>query len=311
MAKIIYMGTPQIAADVLKTLLDAGTPVSLVVTQPDRKVGRKQEIVYSPVKQLALDHDIPVFQPERIRRDFKRIQDEQADAIITCAYGQIVPEEVLEAPRHGCVNLHGSLLPEYRGAAPIQRAIWDGKTESGMALMKMEKGMDTGGVADVETIEITPDLTSDELFIQMGQAAGRLMLRNLEHLLEGKLEFQEQDESKATYAAMIAKEDEKIDFTKSDSEIYNQIRALSKTPGAWCIANGRKMKILACRYVPYAEGEKGEKQVFKKEGKKSLSLGLQDGKLILDEVQPEGKPAMKTAQFINGAGRNLPGTLAG
>lgn len=306
--KIIFMGTPQIAADVLQALLDAGAPVSLAVTQPDRKVGRKQTIVFSPVKQLAEKYGIPVFQPEKIRRENERLLEENADLIVTCAYGQILSQDNLDSAKQGAVNLHGSILPEYRGCAPIQRAILDGKTETGMALMKMEKGMDTGGVMDLARIEITPDMTSDELFQIMGKEAGELIVKNLPVLLSGKAEFVPQDDSKWTYAAKIEKEDEKIDFSKPDAAIYNQIRALSEDPGAWCIAAGKKLKILKAVYVPYSDEESREPFVFAKEGKKGMSIHLRDGKLMLKKVQLEGKPAMDIAAFANGAGRNLVGT---
>ena len=196
--KIIFMGTPQIAADVLQKLIDAGADICLVVTQPDKKTGRKQTLVHSPVKKLALEHDIPVFQPERIRKDFQAVIDADAALAVTCAYGQIVPEEVLNAPKHGCVNLHGSLLPLYRGAAPIQRALWDGQTKTGMALMQMEKGMDTGGVMDVAELEILPEDNTTTLFEKMGHLAGDLIVKNLDVLLSGKAVFEPQNEAAAT-----------------------------------------------------------------------------------------------------------------
>ncbi|MCF0258659.1 MAG: methionyl-tRNA formyltransferase [Erysipelotrichaceae bacterium] len=302
--KIIFMGTPQIAADVLQKLIDAGADICLVVTQPDKKTGRKQTLVHSPVKKLALEHDIPVFQPERIRKDFQAVIDADAALAVTCAYGQIVPEEVLNAPKHGCVNLHGSLLPLYRGAAPIQRALWDGQTKTGMALMQMEKGMDTGGVMDVAELEILPEDNTTTLFEKMGHLAGDLIVKNLDVLLSGKAVFEPQNEAAATYAAMISKEDEKIDFSKSDAQICSQIRALALQPGAWLMAGGKKLKILKASYLPERLDEFG---TFVKEGKKILSLQLHDGRLLLELMQPEGKPVMKTADFMNGQGRSLIG----
>ncbi|MCF0246518.1 MAG: methionyl-tRNA formyltransferase [Ileibacterium sp.] len=303
--KIIFMGTPQIAADVLQKLLDAGAEICLVVTQPDKKTGRKQLLVPSPVKELALKHNIPVFQPVKIRQDWKPVADAKAALAVTCAYGQIVPEEVLNAPVFGCVNLHGSLLPEYRGAAPIQRAIWDGKKKSGMALMRMEKGMDTGGVMDVAELDLLPEDNSTTVFEKMGALAGDLIVKNLDTLLEGKAVFHEQDPDRVTYAAMISKEDEQIDFSKSDEQICNQIRALAMQPGAWLKAKGKKVKILKGTYVPEKLDAFG---TFVKEGKKAMSLQLHDGRLMLEEVQPEGKPVMKITDFMNGQGRSLIGT---
>ncbi len=306
--RIVFMGTPAIAADVLQALLDARANIVLAVTQPDRPSGRKNQLHACEVKQLAIENDIPVFQPERIRKDYQALVDAQPDLIITCAYGQIVPKEVLDLPKRSAVNLHGSILPEYRGAAPIQRAIMDGKKQSGMSLMKMEVGMDTGGVADVEFIDLSPDETTTSLFEKMGQAAGRLVVKNLDALLEGTLEFVPQEESKATYAAKISREEEEIDLSGSDQQIYNQIRGLSRTPGGFVNTKAGKLKILSARY------EKGNTPglgVFDKQGKKQMIMGLHDGVLLLDEVQLPGKPAMKSVDFVNGKGRSLLNTKAG
>lgn len=300
--RIIFMGTPQIAADVLQALIDQNANVVLAVTQPDRKAGRKGQLQACEVKKLALAHSIPVFQPERIRKDFQPIVDANAALIVTCAYGQIVPQEVLEAPTQGCVNLHGSLLPQYRGAAPIQRAIWDGRSRSGMSLMKMEAGMDTGPVAALWPIEISPEDTSSTLFEKMGEAAGKLIIENLEGLLEGKLDFVPQDEAKATYAAKIGRDEEKIDLTRSDQEILNQIRALAKEPGGYVLAQGKKLKLLSVRYQP---GQTPGIGVFVLPSKKQFAMGGHEGLFLIDELQPEGKPAMKSADFANGKGRSL------
>lgn len=302
--KVIFMGTPQIAADVLNKLLEAGTNVSLVVTQPDKKTGRKQKLTASPVKELAIEHNIPVFQPASIKKDHDRILEENADLIVTCAYGKIVPGVVLDAPKYGCVNLHGSILPEYRGAAPIQRAIWDGKTETGMALMRMEDGVDTGGVMDLATLEITDADNSTTMFAKMGPLAGDLIVKNLPVLLSGKAVFVPQDDSKATHAAKIEKEEEHLDLSKPGREVFNQMRALAEEPGGYVLADGRKLKILEADYVP---GEFQEAGVLELEGKKGMSLGLKEGKLNLKKVQLEGKPAMDITGFRNGQGRNLAG----
>lgn len=306
--KLIFMGTSPIAAQVLQALLDAKAEIVLCVTQPDRKCGRKGQLQCCAVKKLAQEHDIPVFSPERIRQDYQPIVDANAAAIVTCSYGQIVPEAVLNAASQGCVNLHGSILPEYRGAAPIQRAIWDGKTETGMSLMQMEAGMDTGGVADLELVKIEPDETSSTLFNRMGEAAGRLIVRNLDALLEGRLVFKAQKADRATYARKILPEDEQIDLNRSDEEIYAQIRALLDEPGGYVLADGKKLKLLSVRY------EKGDTPgigVFDKKGKKQFVMGGHEGLFLLDEVQLEGKPAMRSADFVNGKGRSLPGKKAG
>lgn len=307
-SKIIFMGTPQIAADVLQALLDAHANISLVICQPDRKVGRKGTLQACPTKQLALQYNIPVFQPEKIRNDFQPVVDEHADLIITCAYGQIVPQEVLDAPKHGCVNLHGSLLPEYRGAAPIQRAIYDGKTVSGMSLMKMEAGMDTGPVAAMAEIEIAPSDNTTSLFEKMGKLAGELIVQHLDELLAGTIEFIPQDDAQATHADKISKEEEELDLNMTDTQLLNAIRALSYTPGGYVIADRAKLKLLSVRYQP---GETPGIGVFFAFSKKQFAMGGHEGIFLLDEVQPEGKSIMKSADFINGKGRSLINKKAG
>lgn len=302
--KIIFMGTPDIAASVMQRMLDAGINITLAVTQPDKKVGRKQVVQPSAVKALAQTYGIDVFQPVSIKKDYQRILDEDADLIVTIAYGQIVPQAVLDAPHITCVNLHGSLLPEYRGAAPIQRAIWDGNVISGMSLMEMEAGMDTGGVLDTMEVVIEPDDNSTTLFEKMGDAAGELIVKNMDLLLSGEARFIAQDHEKATYAPMISKEEEKIDFSKDDQQIVNQIRALALQPGAYGLVSGKKLKILEGQYVP---GEPQQLQVLEAEGKKGMSIGLHNGKYVLHKVQMEGKPVMNIKDFMNGQGRNMIG----
>lgn len=306
--RIIFMGTAQIAADVLQALLDADANIVLVVTQPDRRAGRKGQMQECEVKQLANQYNLPVFQPEKIRTDYQPIIDADADLIVTCAYGQIVPCEVLDAPKMGCVNLHGSLLPCYRGAAPIQRALWDGLSKTGMTLMRMEAGMDTGAIADTWEVDIDPCETSSSLFAKMGEAAGKLIVKDLDALLDGTLEFTEQKECEATYAAKILPCDEKINLDNCDCKIFCQIRSLSREPGGYVMADGKKLKLLEVRYVP---GETPGIGVFVKQGKKQFAMGGHEGLFLLDEVQLEGKPAMKSADFVNGKGRSLLNTKAG
>ena len=305
--RIIFMGTPEIAADVLEALINTDNEIVLAVTQPDKKTGRKQVLTPSPVKQLAEKHNIPVFQPGRIREDHQAVLDADADLIVTCAYGQIVPDAVLDAARFGAVNLHGSLLPAYRGGAPIQRAIWDGLDVSGMTLMKMASKMDAGPVLDTETVEITDKDDSGSIFKKMGKAAASLIVKDLDVLLSGEARFIDQDEEKATYAPTIKKEEEKLDLDAEDLKVFNQVRALAPAPGAYVIAKGRKLKILKARLVP---GVVGDIHTFVSTDKKSLGIQLNDHILSLETVQLQGKPVMSVKDFMNGQGRSLPGTLA-
>ncbi|MCI9040657.1 methionyl-tRNA formyltransferase [Dubosiella newyorkensis] len=304
---IIFMGTPAIAAKVLQALIDSDVSVDLVVTQPDKQVGRKKKIVFSEVKALAQEHQIPVFQPAHIKKDHQAILDHPCDLIVTCAYGQIVPQTVLDHPKSGCVNLHASLLPEYRGGAPIQRAIMDGKKESGMTLMQMVQKMDAGPIFAQKKVEILPTDNASSLFEKMGDAASSLLKENLEELCLGKVHFQEQKESEATYAPIILAEEEKIDLAQSDEQIVNQIRALSDEPGAYVLVDGKKLKITQALYVPKENVEAGR---FSQTNKKELNLELHHGYLSLKQVQMEGKPSMPIQNFINGQGRALLGKTA-
>lgn len=315
MEKIIFMGTPDIAARVMQKMLDAGANITLAVTQPDRKTGRRQKLEACAVKKLAEKYNIDVFQPQSIRSDYERLVQEKPDLIVTCAYGQIVPQAVLDIPRVACVNLHGSLLPEYRGAAPIQRALWDGKKKTGMSLMKMEAGMDTGPVMACAETEINDEDTSSVLFERLGDLAGDLIVSQLDTLLHGSPMFQPQDEKMATYAPKITREEEKIDLNQPDSCIINQIRALAQTPGAYVMAQGKKLKILQASYIPYTAHNPDGLQpqqpgTFEACGKKKLLLHLHDGALQLKRLQLEGKPVMETAAFMNGHGKNLTGKKA-
>lgn len=302
----IFMGTPQIAATVLSSMLDNGISVDLVVTQPDKKVGRKQKIQYSPVKEVALEHNIPVFQPIRIREDHQEIIDLNPDVIVTCAYGQILPEIILNTPQYGCVNLHGSLLPKYRGGAPIQRAIWNGDEKTGMSLMKMAKRMDAGPVLDVEEIVIENAETTSTLFEKMANAASRLIVRDYDLVCSDQAVYKEQDESQMVLAPIILKEEEHIDFSKEDQVIDCQIRALSSKPGAYGLIGKKKFKILKAIYEKGNATTCGEILGWKNDG---YAISLHEGILYVQECQMEGKPAMDSRSFYNGQGRNLVGKV--
>ena len=303
---VIFMGTPKIAATVLQSLLECDVVVDLVVTQPDKKIGRKQIVSYTPVKELALEHGIEVFQPVRIKQEYEFLYKYKPDLIVTCAYGQIVPKQVLDLPKQGCVNLHGSLLPSYRGGAPIQRAIWDGLTVSGMTLMKMDVKMDAGAIYKQLEIPILPEDNMTSMFDKMGVGAGELLKANIESLLDGSAKFVEQDEAQVTYAPIITKEEEHLDLTQDDAHIFNQIRALSFQPGAYVLVKNKKMKILqAC----YETKEVKELGLLEAVGKKNMDLHLHKGVLHIESCQMEGKPVMNIKDFMNGQGRSLNGYI--
>ena len=292
------MGTPEISATVLEGLISAGYKVVAVIAQPDRPVGRKKVLEPVPTKVVAEKYNIPVYQPVKIRKEYDFVNELNPDVIITLAYGQIVPQGLLDIPTYGCINLHGSLLPKYRGAAPIQYALMNNEKETGMTLMKMVKEMDAGEMYDVEKVEISPLDNSTSLFKKMGDAALRLILRALPLYLEGKLPGVPQDESQVTFAPSIKPEEEKLDLNKSKEQLFGLIRALSDAPGAYLYLDELKFKIYQSEVISNEMiGEVGE---IVKADKKGLYLQTKNGLLSLLSVQLEGKKRMDYMSFING-----------
>ncbi len=301
--RIVFMGTPKIASIVLESMLENDIEVGLVVSQPDKKKGRKQVVVYSETKEVALKHDIEVFQPIKIREDYQKLIDYKPDLIVTCAYGQIVPKVILDLPKYGCVNLHGSLLPKYRGGAPIQRAIWNGDKVSGMSLMKMAPKMDAGPVLAQKEIVIEDEDNSTSLFEKMAICASELLLENFDLICSEDAKYIEQDESKMVLAPVLSKEEEHIDFKQDDIYILNQIRAFSDAPGAYVLIKNKKFKILKA----HLEQGKSSSYILETIGKNQLGFGLKSSTLVIDVCQMEGKPIMDVKSFYNGQGRNLVG----
>ncbi|MBR2552784.1 MAG: methionyl-tRNA formyltransferase [Erysipelotrichaceae bacterium] len=298
------MGTPEFAQTVLQKLLENDFPVVGVVTQPDAYVGRKKILTYSPVKKLALEHNIPVLQPVKIRLDYQAVLDLRPTLIITCAYGQIIPQILLDAPKYGCINTHGSLLPKYRGGAPIQRAIINGETETGITLMYMDAKMDEGDILVQKTLPIAKDDTSTSLFRKLSYLAADMLVENLEAILKGEIRPVKQDHSQATYAYNLKKIDEMIDFSRPAEEIANQIRGLSEEPGAYGVIAGEKLKLFVPDHIDEATAEPGT-VVGMKDGMLCIACGK--GSLLVREVQPEGKKRMPAKDFYNGKGKSLTG----
>ena len=297
-AKIVFMGTPEISAKVLRGLISNGYNICAVIAQPDRPVGRKKILEPVPTKKVAEEFNIPVYQKEKIRKDYEFLKEINPDVIITLAYGQIVPQGLLDIPRLGCINLHGSLLPKYRGAAPIQYALINNEKVTGMTLMKMVKEMDAGEMYDVEEVEISKDDNSTSLFEKMGEAALRLILRALPLYLEGKLLGKEQDESLVTFAPSIKVEEEKLDLDKSKEQLFGYIRALSDIPGAYLYLDNEKFKIFKADIVN--DEVSAEVGTIVKADKNGLYLQCVNGQLALLEIQKEGKKRMDYRSFING-----------
>lgn len=304
--RIIFIGTPEFACPILQTLVDEGYNVVAAVCQPDRPTGRKQVITPTPVHALADKLNIPVLQPEKLRAEYQSVLDYEPDLIVTAAYGQIVPEVILKAPRYGCLNIHPSLLPKYRGGAPIHHAVWAGDEKTGVCLMEMVKAMDAGRVYARTEVPIGPDETTSEMYEKLQEASCALVKESLPLYLEGKLEGEPQDESKVVLARNISKEDEMVHFADEDiHQVYNHIRALTDWPLAYGMLDGKRMKFIKVR-----------KQVCETEETPGTVLGFRDhameiacrgGILRVLELQPEGKSRMSADAFANGAGRNIPG----
>lgn len=295
--KIIFMGTPDFSVPVLKGLIENYTVVA-VVTQPDKKVGRKQEIVPSPVKKLALSYNIPVLQPEKIRKSYQEILDYKADIIITCAYGQIIPKLLLESPQYGAINVHASLLPKLRGGAPIHKAIIEGYKETGITIMYMNEKMDEGDMISQEKTEILDTDNLETLHDRLSEIGSRLLLKTLPEIINGTAKREKQDHTQATYAYNITHEEEKIDFSKSTRAIFNQIRGLSPTPGAYATLDEKLVKIYQADYKICDTKEKsGNITTISKDG---IGVATIDGEIILKEIKLEGKKKMLVKDYLNG-----------
>ena len=297
-ARIIFMGTPSISSKVLEGLILDGYKIIAVIAQPDRPVGRKKILEPVPTKVVAEKYNIPVYQPEKIRKEYDFVKELNPDLILTLAYGQIVPQGLLDIPKLGCINLHGSLLPKYRGAAPIQYALINNEKKTGMTLMKMVKEMDAGEMYATEEVEIADEDNATSLFEKMGDAALKLILRVLPDYLDDKLPGVPQNESQVTFAPSIKPEEEKIDLIKSKEEIFGLVRGLSEVPGAYLYFDELKLKIYRAQIVSdEIIGEIGE---IVKADKFGLHLQTNNGIIALLDLQLEGKKRMDYKSFING-----------
>lgn len=296
--KILFMGTPEIAASVLEKLVLCGYNIVGVVSQPDRPIGRKKLILPTPTKEVAMKYNIPCYQVENIRKDYSFVKEINPDLVLTLAYGQIVPQGLLDIPKYGCLNLHGSLLPKYRGAAPIQYALINNDAVTGMSLMEMNAKMDEGKVYATNIIDIDQDDNKTSLFIKMGEAAFELVNDCLNDYLNGNLPGEEQDSSLATYCPQIGKEEEKLNLNDSIKRIYGYIRALSDEPGAYFLLDDEVLKVFKAQIV--SEEIKGEIGELLEVDKNGVLLQCKDGILSLLELQRQGKKRMGYKDFANG-----------
>lgn len=297
MVDVVFMGTPEFAVPTLKALIDAYR-VTGVVTQPDRPAGRgNREPLPSPVKQVALAHGIPVFQPEKLRRPeaVETLRQWHADVYVVAAFGQILPQTVLDIPRHGCINVHASLLPRWRGAAPIQAAILHGDAQTGVTIMKMDVGLDTGPMLRAEAIDIAPDETGESLHDKLAELGARLLIPTLDDYLTGEFQPVPQPEAGVTVAPRIEKEQGRIDWAKSADEVDRQVRAYTPWPGTFTEWGGRTLKILSGSSV---QGRAEPGQVVHNNGR--IAVGTSFGLYALSRVQIAGKPAVDIQAFVNG-----------
>jgi methionyl-tRNA formyltransferase len=298
--RIIFMGTPEFAAVALRGLLRSGHEICCVYTQPPRPKGRGQQVQKSPVHRLAEESGIPVFTPKTLKTEDaqKEFAAHKADIAIVAAYGLILPQAVLDAPRFGCLNIHASLLPRWRGASPIQRAIWAGDEASGVTIMQMDRGLDTGDMIATTETPITPEMTSAMLHDVLAQQGAELVVRVLDDIAQHKAKpkAQKQDEARVTYAHLLKKEDGKIDWSQSGIEIVRQIRALNPWPGVCTDLAGARFKVIEVELLQQ-KTEAAAGTVLDRQG----AVACGDGSVLgLAKIQPAGKQAMDFAAAVNG-----------
>ena len=295
--RVVFMGSPDFALSSLRLLAQHYQVVG-VVTQPDRASGRGRELKAPPVKTLAQELNIPVIQPEKVRQPeaMQQLQDWNPDLIVVAAFGQILKKDVLELPKYGCINVHASLLPRWRGAAPINAAVLAGDEETGVTIMKMDVGLDTGPMLAMKRIRIKPDDTAGSLFEALATLGADLLIETLPAYMDGKLAPQPQPEEGATYASMLKKEDGHLDFNHSAVELERRIRAMTPWPGAWFEWEGAPFKVHKA-HVGQGKAEAGKRLVEQNQP----AVGTGSGILILDEVQPPGKKPMNGKSFLAGA----------
>lgn len=303
--KIVFMGTPEFAVGALTKLHEAGHEITLVVTQPDRPKGRSRELAFSPVKEEALRLGLEVFQPERIKRpeNIEVLKKYEADVFVVAAFGQILSKEILEMPKYGCINIHASLLPMYRGAAPIQWAILNGEKEAGVTIMQMDEGLDTGDMLLSLSIPIEPDDTGDSLHDKLAILGSSLIVEALDKLEKGELERKPQPEGPLFYAKMIQKDDGKLDFTLSAAELDRKIRAYQSWPGAFTYLDNVLVKITkALVSDEQTDALTGEVVNVTKTG---IFVQTGNGLLEITRIKPQGKKEMSVHDYLLGRKINI------
>ncbi len=300
--KVIFFGTQEFAVIILQSLIESSSfEVIKVLTQPDQPVGRKQVLTPPPVKSVAEQHHIPVEQPISLKG--YALQPGECDLSIVAQYGRIIPASIIEAPTFGTLNVHTSLLPKYRGASPIQFALWQGETETGVTIMKMDAGMDTGPILLQKKVPILPDEIYPKLNIRLAHIGASALLETIPGYLSGEILPKEQRNDEATYTKILTREDGKINWQKTASEIYNHYRGFTPWPGLWCLWESKRLKLLQIK--PAQISLQPGQVVFQNE---KMYVGCSGGSIEVLQIQPEGKGAMEIKSFINGY-QNIQGVI--
>lgn len=292
---VVFMGTPEFAVPVLEMLIEK-TNVIMVVTQPDKIVGRKKEIKFSPVKEVAIKHNIEVFQPSKIRLDYEPLKDLDIDLIVTCAFGQILPKEVLDLPKYGSINVHASILPKYRGSAPIEYAIMNGDKKTGVTIMYMDEGMDTGDIIKISKLPIEDNDTGGSIHDKLSILGKDTLECTLKDIFNGNIPRIKQGDE-FSIAPKITREDEHIDFNNNGINIINKIRAFNPSPLANIIIDNKEIKVLAAKFVKKDVNKVSEIVEIDKD---KLGISCKDGIIYLSTVKPMGKNIMDIKSFLNG-----------
>lgn len=294
--RVVFMGTPEFSVPVLRELI-AKTNVVLVVSQPDAYVGRKKILTPSPVKSLALENNIPVLTPEKLKNDYENILNYKPDIIITCAYGKIVPKVIRDYPEYGCINVHASLLPKYRGASPIHRVIRDGEEKTGITIMYMDQAIDTGNIIQAEEIKIEKNDTLGTLEKKLSELGKKVLIKTLPSIFNNTNFSLPQDDYESSYAGLINRDDERLSFQMKREEVYNHIRSLNPAPLANFILSGEEIKVIESRVGQEKNGEIG---VISSVGKDYFAIMCQDGEIEITKIKPAGKKEMMVKDYFNG-----------
>lgn len=294
--RVVFMGTPEFSVPVLEMLIE-NTNVVMVVTQPDSYVGRKHELKFSPVKEVALKYNIPIFQPQKIRNDYESVLACNPDIIITCAYGQIIPNILLDTPRYHAINVHASLLPKLRGGSPLHRAIINGYDKTGITIMYMAPGMDDGDIITQSEIVINDTDNVSIIHDKLSILGRNLLLETLPSIFNGTNKRIKQNESEVTFAYNIKREEEKLDFNKTVKEVYNQIRGMYPFPVSYAVLNGQIIKVCESKIGTSTHKKPGEIINIYKDG---IGVSCSDGEIIITKLKPSGKNEMLASDYLNG-----------